>query len=170
LEVVSDPTNALALEVADRRLRDPAAGSVYLAASHRVLRTQAFPPGMASHFRLSTHVSSARDAGSGLTEARLPTVHLRYRRDVLAPLRAEAAPRLRFTVLDRPVLRERLAATVLPAPGRDDQPNPVVGVEEEPDRDRGRGYYAGVAMRLTARDGDSEVEPVTAGSRRGRPS
>ena len=57
---------------------------------HRQLRTQ--PMGGASaHFRLLTLVSSARDRGSGATEADLLVRHLRTWRDVLA----EAVPGLR---------------------------------------------------------------------------
>jgi hypothetical protein len=52
-EVVSDPTNVLALECA-RRLVDEAAKSVRLATSHRCTRAQAVPkqPGFAAHFRM----------------------------------------------------------------------------------------------------------------------
>lgn len=52
-EVVSDPTNVLALESA-RRLRKNPAATVKLATSHRCVRAQAFPklPGFAAHFRL----------------------------------------------------------------------------------------------------------------------
>jgi hypothetical protein len=52
-EVVSDPTNVLALECALRLRADPAA-SVHLTTSHRVIRTQPVPnlPGYAPHFRI----------------------------------------------------------------------------------------------------------------------
>lgn len=52
-EVVSDPTNVLALECS-LRMRASSAIDVHLATSHRVLRTQPFPkqPGYAQHFRL----------------------------------------------------------------------------------------------------------------------
>lgn len=52
-EVVSDPTNVLALESA-RRLREDPTATVKLATSHRCVRAQAFPklPGFAAHFRL----------------------------------------------------------------------------------------------------------------------
>lgn len=52
-EVVSDPTNVLALECAVR-LRAGAAEAVHLATSHRVLRAQPVPKyrGAAQHFRL----------------------------------------------------------------------------------------------------------------------
>ena len=85
VEVLSDSANALAVDAADRRLRDPAAPDVHLAASHRLLRAQRFPPGYQSHFRLFTLVSSARDTGSGATQARLLRLHLGYWRRVLPP-------------------------------------------------------------------------------------
>ena len=52
-EVVSDPTNVLALECA-KRLREVPAATIKLATSHRCVRAQAVPkrPGFAAHFRM----------------------------------------------------------------------------------------------------------------------
>lgn len=52
-EVVSDPTNVLALECAQRLRADPSQ-LVQLATSHRCVRAQPYPdlPGFAAHFRL----------------------------------------------------------------------------------------------------------------------
>ncbi|WP_229400951.1 hypothetical protein [Micromonospora okii] len=133
------------VEAADRRLRGDGPDEVHLAASHRVLRAQRFGAGLQTHFRLFALVSSARDAGSGRTEARLLTLHLDYWQRVLARLVPHAAPRLRFTVLDSPVLRDRLADTVLPALAAGGVP-----ILEEPDRTRGRGYYVDAALGLAA--------------------
>ncbi|MEU5724470.1 hypothetical protein ABZ783_21940 [Micromonospora sp. NPDC047738] len=151
-EVVSDPTNALAVEAAARRQRQPRTGEVHLAAVHRVLRAQDFGPGAAAHFRLFTLVSSARDTGSGRTEARLLVRHLAWWRAVLAELARSAAPGLHVTVLDDAVLGERLADTVRPALAADGIP-----LRDEPERRRGRGYYRGCALRLTLDDGAWEV-------------
>ncbi|WP_446219678.1 hypothetical protein [Micromonospora sp. IBHARD004] len=151
-EVVSDPTNALAVEAAARRQRQPRTGEVHLAAAHRVLRAQDFGPGASAHFRLFTLVSSARDTGSGRTEARLLVRHLAWWRAVLAELAPSSAPRLHVTVLDDAVLGERLADTVRPALAADGIP-----LRDEPERERGRGYYVGCALRLTLRDGTWEV-------------
>ncbi|MET8834850.1 hypothetical protein ABZV78_13180 [Micromonospora sp. NPDC004540] len=148
-EVLSDPTNALAVEAAVRRRQ---ADEVHLAAAHRVLRAQDFGPGAAAHFRLFTLVSSARDSGSGRTEARLLARHLTFWRTVLAELAGSAAPALHVTVLDDAVLADRLADTVRPALTGD-----VVPLRDEPERERGRGYYRGVALRLTLADGAREV-------------
>lgn len=148
-EVVSDPTNALAVEAAVRRRR---AGEVHVAAAHQVLRAQDFGPGTAAHFRLFTLVSSARDTGSGRTEARLLVRHLAFWRTVLTELAGAATPALHITLLDDAVLAERLADTVRPA-----LPGEAVPLREEPERERGRGYYVGAALRLTLAGGDREV-------------
>src|SRR6185369_14541064 len=64
-EVVSDPTNVLALECAKRLRTDPKA-HVRLATSHRCVRAQPFPklPGYAAHFRLFCMVSAGRERES----------------------------------------------------------------------------------------------------------
>jgi hypothetical protein len=85
-EVVSDSTNVLAIEAAARRRGQPRDGQVDLAACHRQLRAQVFGPGAAAHFRLFALVSSARDSGSGRTEASMLTRHLAYWLDVLETL------------------------------------------------------------------------------------
>ena len=157
-EVLSDSTNALAIEAADRRERQAATGYVHLAASHRQLRAQRVHAGMSAHFRLFTLVSSARDVGSGTTQARLLTLHLDYWYRVLATLVPFASPQLRSTVLDSPVMRERINDTVLPALGYLGNAARTVPVVEEPDRERGRGYYVDAALRITAGHGDHVVE------------
>ena len=62
VEVVSDPTNLLALECAER-LRAAPAAIVRLATSQRVVRAQPYPklPGFAPHFRLFAMVTAARE-------------------------------------------------------------------------------------------------------------
>jgi hypothetical protein len=61
-EVVSDPTNAMALECA-RRLRQDPRQIVRLATCHRCVRAQAFPklPGYAAHFRLFCLATAGRE-------------------------------------------------------------------------------------------------------------
>jgi hypothetical protein len=61
-EVVSDPTNVLALECA-RRLRENRSGEVRLATSHRCVRAQAVPkvPGFAAHFRMFCLASAGHE-------------------------------------------------------------------------------------------------------------
>ena len=61
-EVVSDPTNVLALESA-RRLREDATRVVRLCTSHRCVRAQEVPkiPGFAAHFRMFCMTSAAHE-------------------------------------------------------------------------------------------------------------
>jgi hypothetical protein len=61
-EVVSDPTNVLALECAER-LRAAPATPVHLATTQRVIRAQAVPnkPGFAAHFRIFCMASAGRE-------------------------------------------------------------------------------------------------------------
>jgi hypothetical protein len=61
-EVVSDPTNVLALESA-RRLRENPGAEIKLATSHRCTRAQAVPdmPGFAAHFRIFCLTSAAHE-------------------------------------------------------------------------------------------------------------
>lgn len=148
-EVLSDPTNALAIEAAVRRRRQ---SEVHLAAAHRALRAQDFGTGASAHFRLFALVSSARDAGSGSTEARLLIRHLTYWRTVLAELAPAATPQLHVTVFDDRIIGERLADTVRPTLGE----NAVLLVDES-ERERGRGYYTGCALRITVLGGSLEV-------------
>lgn len=148
-EVLSDPTNALAIEAAVRRRRQ---SEVHLAAAHRVLRAQDFGSDASAHFRLFALVSSARDTGSGGTEARLLIRHLTYWRAVLAELAPTAEPQLRLTTFDDQVVRERLTDTVRPA-----LDGGVVPLLDEPERTRGRGYYTGCALRITLLGGSLEI-------------
>jgi hypothetical protein len=156
-EVLSDATNALAIEAATRRRKQPAGGQVHLAASHRHLRAQDFGAGQSAHFRLFALVSSVRDAGSGTTQALLLTLHLGFWQKVLADLSPKANPRLRFTAMDSPVIRERWNDTVLPAL-TGTAATTAVAVVDEPGRQRGQGYYTDAALRITAGDGAHEVE------------
>ena len=151
-EVVSDSTNALAVEAAARRSVRPRDEPVHLATIQRQLRAQDFGPGASSHFRLLALVSSARDSGSGRTEADLLVTHVRYWQEVLARTIGHRHPRIEVTVWDDDVAAERLADTVLPALGHD-----VVPVVERAERERGRGYYSGVAVALWADDGAIEI-------------
>jgi hypothetical protein len=72
-EVVSDPTNVLALECADRLARAPGE-PVRLATSQRVVRAQEVPdkPGFAQHFRIFVLATGARESAEhGATVAAL---------------------------------------------------------------------------------------------------
>lgn len=145
-EVVSDQTNVLALEAASRRRSGESA--VHLAACHRVLRGQPFDaPGAFQHFRLFALVSSARDGGSGTTEAALLTAHLAFLSRALGELLPAGRTAISYTVFGFRPLGERIRDTVLPAL----EPLPDgVSVEEDPARQRARGYYQRGAIRIDA--------------------
>jgi hypothetical protein len=151
-EVVSDSTNALAVEAATRRRGQPKDGRVDVAACHRLLRAQVFGPGAAAHFRLFALVSSGRDSGSGRVEADLLTRHLAYWLEVLETLIPHRQPRIELSVFDNPVLAQRLSDTVRPGLG-----NRAALLVDEPARTRGRGYYNGFALRITADHGEAEL-------------
>jgi hypothetical protein len=151
-EVVSDSTNALAIEAAVRRGERASSEGVHLAASHRQLRAQLFGSGSAAHFRLFALVSSARDTGSARTEAALLTGHLAFWVTVLEEFAPHREPQIEFTILGNPVLAERVTDTVLPA-----LDSTVVRLVEDPARQRGRAYYTGLALRITVDAGALEI-------------
>jgi hypothetical protein len=136
-EVISDPTNALALEAAVRRRAG--ASRVDLATCQRALRTQPFEgPGMSAHFQLFALVSSMRDRGSGQAEAEMLIDHLSFWHDVLDGLGLPV--RLTFTTFTRTVVRDRIEDTVRKA----------VEVAEDAARRKGEGYYDGTAIGIEA--------------------
>lgn len=151
-EVVSDSTTTLAVEAARRRRGQAPAEEVHLAACHRQLRTQ--PMGGASaHFRLLTLVSSARDRGSGRTEADLLTRHLHVWREVLA----EAVPGLPATIeisAWSAVVADRVADRVTPGFG----PAPQLALVDAPERTRAKGYYTDLALRIEVSGPGGPVE------------
>jgi hypothetical protein len=154
-EVVSDPTNVLALEAAGRRRRTRSE-RVDLAACHRVVRAQRFSgPGLFQHFRLFALVSSGRDRGSGAAEAAMLTDHLRFWAGVFSDLLPSRRAVLEVSVFDSPALLERLHDTVLP--GLAPLPETIV-IEEHPERQRARGYYGLGAVRAAVQDGADWVE------------
>jgi hypothetical protein len=128
---------------------------VNLACCHRVLRGQPFDaPGMFQHFRLFALVTSARDAGSGRTEAAMLASHLRFWARALGELLPECESVLRYTVFGFAPLQDRIGDTVLP--GLDPLP-PTVTVTEDPDRERARGYYQRGAIRIDVASSGAEA-------------
>jgi hypothetical protein len=77
-EVVSDPTNVLALECARRMRADPST-PVHLATSQRVVRTQPVPnvPGYAPHFRIFVLASGGLETRDHSFTAETMTRHVR---------------------------------------------------------------------------------------------
>ncbi len=146
-EVVSDPTNVLALE-AVRRRRQGKLEPLHLACCHRVVRGQRFDaPGLFQHFRLFALLSTGRDRGSGWTEAAMLLDHLRFWVAALTDLMPGFPAAIEFSAFDSAVLVERFRDTV--APALDPLPA-TISIDERPDRQRARGYYNLAAIRLTA--------------------
>ena len=78
-EVISDPTNVMALECALRRKNRESATEVKLCCSQRVLRTQVFSgPASFPHFRILSLCSAGRDSGSRTFEIASMAAHIDY--------------------------------------------------------------------------------------------
>jgi hypothetical protein len=142
LEVVSDATNVLALEVALRR-RNDRGSTVRVASSQRVLRTQAPDlPGFHPHFRLLALVAGGREPESTLLVEQLD-FYLRLL-DAIGAVDVT----VRLTDLDGPSadvvdeLRERHAD---------------VEIGLDPSREHGRGYYRTACFDVSS-DGLSVVD------------
>jgi hypothetical protein len=146
-EVVSDPTNVLALEAAHRRRSTPE--DLHLAAHHRVLRAQRFPPGYSAHFALLALVSSGRDRGSSGTELDFLRRHLTAWRTLLDDTLGRGQFLISYSTYGDPLLAGRIA----------DQLEPDLG-ELHPAAEplSGGGYYAGLRFTITAPTADGVVE------------
>lgn len=156
-EVVSDPTNLLALESA-RRLRRDAVQIVKLATSHRCVRAQAVPmlPGYAAHFRIfcMTTAGLEREDHGLLLEAL--SDHIRTHLSALDRLEQHgyAFPDRRIRILADAAharLGERIAAGVGATP-----------VALEP---LTHDYYAGLRFMISASSTGGEQLPLIDGGR-----
>lgn len=149
VEVVSDPTNVLALEAAKRRRQG--ADVVHLAACHRVLRTQQFDaPEALAHFELFSLVSSARDSGSGRTEAELLIAHLSFWAEMAVELLGGEGIRIDLTVIGDGPVRDRVDDTVR-------RRLSGVPLHDAPQRTQGIGYYKSAAFKIMAERGSVEL-------------
>jgi hypothetical protein len=138
-EVVADATNALALESAVRR-KDKE--RVRLCASHRLLRTQPFPEGMASHFRLLALTIAGRDEGSFSFE----TESLREQLAALLTVLADV-PEVELRITDLGQRRDLLSTQVLTPLAAE---FPQVGMDFDDERRKGRGYYVDACFEVLA--------------------
>jgi hypothetical protein len=148
-EVVSDPTNVLALECA-RRLRAAPREPVRLCTAHQVLRMQSIPPGAGHtrHFRLF----SLADAGPGLPddgfEVAAVVAQLGVYRRIL-----ESASRTRGLEWTHPIATirtdERLPAIARRLAGALGSAQPDVEVRHEPLESN---YYRGLRVLYSIRD------------------
>ena len=151
-EVVSDPTNVLALECARRLARDRTA-DVRLCTIHQTVRAQRVPPGrgLTQHFRMLALAEAGRARGEHAFEVDAFVRHLRVCWSLLDAREREGArhPARRATLLAAPAaapiatrLRARLNAEL---PGLE----LVEGVLES-------GYYAGLRLLFGANDAHGE--------------
>ena len=146
-EVVSDPTNVLALEAARRRrsTRD----DVHLAAHSRVLRAQRFPPGFSAHFALLALVSSGRDRGSSVTDLDFLRRHLTAWRTLLEGTLGPGRFLINYSTFGDRRLAERISDQLDP-----DFPELRPAEESMP----GGGYYAGLRFKIMAPTADGELD------------
>lgn len=169
-EVVSDPTNVLALECAVRRrallAATRASGErVRLAATHRALRAQVWDdPRFSQHFSLLGLCTAGRDEGAFRFELETLLEHTRFYLRLLSSLGD----------LGLPARGLRAALTPI-GPGRDDELRqrvigplaaefPAAVVELDHERTRALDYYSGACLRIALESpaGD-ELELVDGG-------
>jgi hypothetical protein len=152
-EVAADPTNALALEAAVRRVHDRTT-TVRLGALQRVVRAQRFErdpgpgPGPQAHFGLFGLITAGRDEGDYRFERRALAEHLRFAVSSLA------AARLRYVQLALTPLSEageRIAAAVTSDLGGDRAPGTAAVIVLDHTRSKGRGYYRDLCFKVNAR-------------------
>ena len=147
-EVVSDPTNVLALESA-RRLRLDPTQIVKLATSHRCVRSQPFPdkPGFAAHFRMFCMTTAGHETADQQFTVDALIEHIRRQWQGLDRLeqRGYAFPARSVTLLataERAHLADRIATAL------DDLP-----LERKPlDHD----YYDGLRFMIQAHSSQAD--------------
>lgn len=160
-EVVADATNVLALECASRRrllLRcNPQSHErICLCASHRVVRAQAYraAPGVLPHFRLLGLCTAGRDEGSFQFETANLVEQIAFYVRLLREVShlGYQAHRVRVTLTDlehgrrEHVLTEQVLKPLMAH-------HPDILCELDPNRETGRGYYAGACFHIYATNG-----------------
>ncbi|RAJ38321.1 hypothetical protein K353_04255 [Kitasatospora sp. SolWspMP-SS2h] len=161
-EVAADPTNALALEAAQRRSQalaaDPrSAVPVRMAASQRVVRAQHFDaPGMLAHFQLFALVTAGRDTGSRTFEQQHLVEHLHF------AVRAMAQAGVRQTEIRITCLDES-AAPILARARTELAGTPGVDIIDDPNRVTGRGYYTDLCYKIYATIHGQQLEIADGG-------
>jgi hypothetical protein len=163
-EVVSDSTNALALECAVRRRAHLRASGqrhqrVRLCASQRLLRPQAFSgPASFAHFRLFALCTAGRDEGSYRFELDALAEQLTFYLRLFAALPAGEYGlqhvRVAITDLTDGARQEAVRADVTTALAGQ---FPQVQWEIDPDRSAGRNYYDGLCFAIYASDAANQA-------------
>jgi hypothetical protein len=153
-EVVSDPTNVLALEAAQRLAKGQSL--VRLATSHRCVRAQEVPalPGFAAHFRMFCMTTAGRERGDRmfLTDAVLHHIRTHLRGLDLLESHGYSFPERSVQLLATAGcehLRERIAAA-------------LQGVTIERAALE-HGYYHGLQFKISARSSNGHALPLIDG-------
>ncbi|WP_162909368.1 hypothetical protein [Aggregatilinea lenta] len=153
-EVVSDSTNVLALECALRRrqllLAEPKSKQpIHLAASHRLLRAQAYSdPRSVPHFSAFALCSAGQDRGSLQFELSTLLLHAGFFLRALRAFLGAEMP-LRLAVTDFGVAdREALLTTQLLSPVQERFANVDCVIDHE--RASGRNYYVDLCFHVYA--------------------
>jgi hypothetical protein len=154
-EVVSDPTNVMALECA-RRLRRDAATVVRLATAHRCVRAQEIPkaPGFTAHFRIFCLASAGLERQNHAFVVEAMAEHIIVMLDALDRLEQHGFtfPDRRITVLaseQKAALGDRIAEAI----GR---PSVARALLEHP-------YYDGLRYQIAARSSEGSEIPLIDG-------
>jgi hypothetical protein len=148
-EVAADPTNALALEAAARRVRSRDA-TVRLAAAQRVVRAQQVSAGFFAHFALVGLVTAGRDGGNADFERSALAEQLRF---AVRGVAAAGAHRVQVALTPLSEAGERVAAAVRAELAAE---CPELVIDHE--RQAGRGYYQVLCFKVHARLGEEWLE------------
>jgi len=153
-EAVSDPTNVLALEAAQRLAKG--APIVRLATSHRCVRAQEIPaiPGFAAHFRMFCIATAGREVADRqfVTDALLHHIRTCLRALTLLESHGYAFPERTVRLLATPEcehLRERIAAAL-----------EGVTILRDPLE---HGYYHGLQFKISSRSSTGQPIPLIDG-------
>jgi hypothetical protein len=162
-EVVSDPTNVMALECAHRLRRDPTA-TVRLATSHRCLRTQPFPEGrgFTASFRMFCLVSAGLERQNHAFLVDVMAEHVTVMLDALDRLEqcGFAFRDRHVTVLateERAAVADRIVAAI------EDRMIASVGRPEIARAALEHRYYYGLRFQIAARATDGSEIPLIDG-------
>jgi hypothetical protein len=151
-EVAADPTNALALEAAARRIVSRGA-PVRLAAFQRVVRAQQITrAGNLAHFSLLGLVTAGRDAGGHRFERDAVVEHVRA---VAAGLEAAGFSAIQLALTPLTPAGETIAGAVSELLAGDPVP---VAVTVDNDREAGRSYYRELCFKINVRAGAEWAE------------
>jgi len=154
-EVVSDSTNALALEASARRMillkKDPTNSErIHLATSHRLLRGQKFgeAPGVRQHFRSFALCSAGRDPGNLRFETEVACKHITFFVTTLKQyLGGSISMRVALADLEEPSHRKAIESGMMDVLHAKIGGVPVAWEEATP---AGRAYYRVLRFHIYA--------------------